>query len=121
MVRSREGVRERVRVGEDGTVKVELLHIDYCPSWEEAGARLRTALDAVGKADVDIRYLLLTTPEEAAKHTFAGSPTILIDGRDPFPSEGVIDTLACRVYATDAGLAGSPTVEQLVEALRESD
>ena len=99
-------------------MKVELLHIDECPNWEETGARLRTALDAVGKSDVEIDYLLLTTPEEAALHPFAGSPTILIDGQDPFPSGGPISALACRVYRTGTGLAGSPTAEQLAQALR---
>lgn len=100
-------------------MKVELLHIVECPNWEETGARLRAALDAVGKSEVEIDYLLLTTPEEAARHPFAGSPTILIDGQDPFPSGGSISSLACRVYQTGTGLAGSPTMEQLTQALRD--
>lgn len=100
-------------------MKVELLHIDECPNWEETGVRLRTALDAVGKSNVEIDYLLLTTPEEAVQHPFAGSPTILIDGQDPFPFGGPISALACRVYQTCTGLAGSPTTEQLMQALRD--
>ena len=100
-------------------MKVELLHIDECPNWAETGARLRTALDAVGKSDVDIDYLLLTTREETARHPFAGSPTILVDGEDPFPSGGPISELACRVYQTGTGLAGSPTTEQLTQAFRD--
>ncbi len=100
-------------------MKVQLLHIDECPNWEETGVRLRTALDSVGRTDDTIDYVLLQTPEEAAKYPFAGSPTVLIDGEDPFPSGGPISVLACRVYQTDNGLAGGPTTAQLIQVLRE--
>ena len=48
---------------------------------------------------------------------FAGSPTILIGGRDPFSRPGTAPALACRFYSTPEGLAVSPTVDQLVRAL----
>ena len=100
-------------------MKVELLHIDECPNWEHTGVQLRAALDAVGKHDVRIDYKLLRTPDDAARYSFAGSPTILIDGEDPFPSGGTITELACRVYHTGTRLAGSPTTEQLIKALKD--
>lgn len=99
-------------------MKVMILHIDECPNWEEAGARVRVALDASGLTDTDIGFTLLTTPEDAEAVAFAGSPTILLDGIDAFPSAGHISALACRVYSTEAGLAGSPTVAQLSEAIQ---
>ncbi|SIN85069.1 hypothetical protein [Agromyces cerinus] len=37
---------------------------------------------------------------------------------DDCPSDGATDSLACRVSPTPVGLAGVPTVEQIVEALR---
>lgn len=100
-------------------MNVQLLHIDECPNWEATGVQLRNALDAVGKPDVDIETILLTTPEEAARYAFAGSPTILIDGEDPFPNGGTTTDLACRVYNTGDRLAGSPTNEQLIQAVHE--
>lgn len=100
-------------------MKVEILHIAECPNWQEAGTRARAALDALGKQNVSIDYLLVNTSEEAVLVPFAGSPTILIDGDDPFPSGGRITELACRIYRTDTGLAGLPTTEQLAAALRE--
>ena len=109
----------RASARDDGCMKVELLHIVECPNWEEAGVRLRAALDAMGQPAVDIDYELLQTPDDAARRPFAGSPTILIDGEDPFPSGGPLTVLACRVYRTETGLAGAPTVEQLTAALRE--
>jgi hypothetical protein len=98
-------------------MKVEILHIDDCPSWQETGRRLRIALDSTGHADTAIVFSLVASPTVAARVPFAGSPTVLIDGTDLFPSDGRTRDLACRVYLTPDGLAGQPTVEQLREAL----
>jgi hypothetical protein len=97
---------------------VEILHIDECPSWESAEARTREALEALGRPDVVVTTRLLRTPEEAAETPFAGSPTIIINGVDIFPSDGRTSDLACRVYATPNGLKGTPTTEQITDALR---
>ena len=99
-------------------MKAEVVHIGECPNWEAAGRRLRTALDTVGAHDVVVDYRLLTSSEDAATVWFAGSPTILIDGADAFPTDGRIWELACRVFYTEQGLSGLPTVEQLVDAVR---
>ncbi|TFB54180.1 thioredoxin family protein [Cryobacterium tagatosivorans] len=98
-------------------MKAEILHIDDCPSWEEAGRRLRVALDSTGHQDTAITYTLIASSATAAQVPFAGSPTILLDGTDLFPSAGRINDLACRVYMTPEGLAGRPTQEQVQEAL----
>lgn len=98
-------------------MKLEVLHIEDCPNWEEAGRRLQVALALTGRGDLPIGYRLLRTPAEAAPTAFAGSPTITVDGLDLFPSDGRTSDLACRVYLTPTGLAGLPTVDQLVKAL----
>lgn len=98
-------------------MKVEILHIDECPSWEEAGRRLRAALDSTGHQDTAVTHTLVGSSAAAAEVLFAGSPTILVDGTDLFPSAGRTSDLACRVYLTPAGLAGRPTQEQLEAAL----
>ena len=47
-----------------------------------------------------------------------GSPTILADGRDLFPSPGQQQSLSCRLYPGDHGQPGpAPTAVQLREAL----
>jgi hypothetical protein len=99
-------------------MNVEILHIDECPSWESAEVRTREALAALGRTDVLVTTRLLRTPEEAAATSFAGSPTITIDGVDVFPTGGRTGDLACRVYATPDGLRGTPTIEQITNALR---
>lgn len=99
-------------------MKAEVVHIAECPNWEEAGCRLRTALDTLGAHDVAVDYRLLTSGEDAATVWFAGSPTILIDGADAFPTDGRISELACRVFYTEQGMSRLPTVKQIVDAVR---
>ncbi|WP_296666472.1 hypothetical protein [Demequina sp.] len=99
-------------------MRVQLLHIDACPGHEPAGRRLRESLDALGLGDVPIDEVLVRSSADAAALPFAGSPTIVVDGEDLFPSPANLLGLACRVYATDAGLADSPTRSQITEALR---
>ena len=85
-----------------------------------AETNLRAALadlSPVEAGDVVVRKHLVDTVEEAERVGFLGSPTILIDGHDPFATPGATPGLSCRVYATDAGMTGSPTVVQLREAL----
>lgn len=98
-------------------MKVEILHIPDCPNTAEAGDRLRTVLDSEGYTDADLAFVLIRSADEAAGLLFAGSPTILVDGGDLFPSADRTQDLACRVYSTPTGLAGMPTVDQLKEAL----
>jgi hypothetical protein len=98
-------------------MRLEVLHIDDCPNWEEAARRLQVALTSTGHGDVEIGYRLLRTPADAAGTAFAGSPTITVDGVDLFPSDGRTNDLACRIYFTPTGMAGLPTVDQLTEAL----
>jgi hypothetical protein len=100
-------------------MKVEVLHIDECPNWVQAGTRMREALDAAGLAAVGVDFVLLHSSAEAAKVPFAGSPTILIDGTDAFPDGARTADLACRVYRTETGFSGLPTTEQIAQALRQ--
>jgi hypothetical protein len=57
------------------------------------------------------------TPEAASRIGFRGSPTVLVDGHDPFVTGDEPTGLACRLYTTPEGLRGSPTREQLRDAL----
>ena len=65
--------------------------------------------------------LAFRTEAEAVSSGFAGSPTILLDGQDLFPSQGNTADLACRVYLTERGFAGAPTVGQLERTLQERE
>lgn len=99
------------------SVDAALLYFEGCPSWRAAGQRLREALDELGRVDTAVTF----QPVDAgtAVTEFPGSPTFIIDGMDLFPIGTQPGGLSCRVYQTAAGLAGVPTVADLVAALRE--
>jgi hypothetical protein len=97
---------------------VTLRYFDGCPNWLMADAHLREALDATGHVDVAVDHEKVETAEAAERLGFSGSPTVLIDGYDPFATPGAPVGLACRIYRTPQGMRGSPTVEQLSDVLR---
>jgi len=99
-------------------MRVTLRYFDGCPNWHTALARLRDVLREQGMADVEPILEQVETAEDAERLQFIGSPTVLINGRDPFAGAGRAFGLTCRVYETPDGLAGSPTLEQLREVLR---
>ena len=95
---------------------VELLYFDDCPNWRVADRHLESL--AVELGGITVKYHTVDTPEEAVLVGFRGSPTILLDGVDPFASAAdPVGGLSCRVYETPNGPAGSPTIEQLREVL----
>ena len=94
--------------------QVELLYFDGCPNWQIADERLRELAPEYG---FTVAYRQVDTPEEAERVGFRGSPTILVDGVDVFATGDEPTGLACRVYATEDGPQGSPTVEQLRSVL----
>lgn len=95
-------------------MRIELLYFDDCPNWKTAAERLGSLAAARG---LEVVHRQVTTPEEAETAQFRGSPTILVDGRDPFATGDDAFGLSCRVYQTPDGPAGSPTTAQLEEAL----
>jgi hypothetical protein len=96
-----------------GPVTVTIRYFEGCPNWHTAHERLRAALRDASMADVEPVLERVETLEDAERLKFAGSPTILIDGEDPFAETGAQFGLTCRVYRTPDGLAGSPTADQL--------
>ncbi|RGC68384.1 hypothetical protein C5N14_14230 [Micromonospora sp. MW-13] len=100
-------------------MNIELFYFAGCPNWHLAKERLREALTVVGRLDLQVGLRPVETDEQARKLGFPGSPTIRINGRDPFPTADDVGSLSCRVYSTPEGLAGSPTLDQLVQALTQ--
>ncbi|WP_282693551.1 hypothetical protein [Streptomyces sp. CC208A] len=98
-------------------MKIELLVVPGCPNTEPAAARLRQALDGLGLNDLAFQTRLITDHVGAEAARFTGSPTILIDGHDPFAEPGRAPALTCRLYRTPDGLAGVPTADQVRQAL----
>ena len=98
-------------------MRIEFFYLDGCPNSASAEQRLQTALRRVGRGDVVVDRIQVEGPEHAERLGFIGSPTIRLDGRDPFTTGTEKVGFACRVYTTPEGLSGSPTVAQLMEVL----
>ena len=94
-------------------LKITIQYFDGCPHWELADARVRHVIEQAGKVDVQLEYQLIDSPEMAEQVGFHGSPTILVDGRDPFATGGEPIGLSCRVFQTEEGPTGAPTLAQL--------
>ena len=98
-------------------MRIELVYFEDCPNWKLAHARVRAALAAVGRPDAAVHLHLVRSPAEAEAAGMHGSPTILVDGRDPFaPSDSAV--WSCRLYPGEKGLEGAPSLADLVAALR---
>jgi hypothetical protein len=94
---------------------ITLQFFDGCPNWQVTERRLST-LVAEG-LDVTIGYQRIESYESAIEHRFRGSPTVLINGVDPFADGDAPVGVACRIYETESGPAGSPTLDQLRAAI----
>jgi hypothetical protein len=101
-------------------VKVQILYFDGCPNWTIAEERLRDALELSGESSA-IERCIIDNQEAAERLEFAGSPSILLNGRDPFRSAPGNFGLTCRVYMTSDGPSGSPALNQLISAIKEAN
>jgi hypothetical protein len=68
-----------------------------------------------------IRSREITDEREAIAARMYGSPTLLINGVDPFAAPGQVPTLSCRLYRDLTGrLASLPPLEALQQALKRA-
>ncbi|WP_149361910.1 thioredoxin family protein [Lolliginicoccus suaedae] len=100
---------------------IEILHVPHCPHVTTAEQRLHEAHDRLGLPRLAIVRTELASEPETRDHPFAGSPTILINGRDVIPGAPRVHQLACRIYRTTAGPDGAPSVDQVIESLRAGE
>lgn len=97
-------------------VQIDILYVPDCPHVESTVVRLLEALDYAGLS-ASIRESVVDTPEDAEALCMRGSPTILVDGRDPFASTDEAGSVSCRLYPAGGSFGGVPSVDQLVAAL----
>lgn len=99
---------------------VDVLTVPDCPNRVLVLERLAEAVIAAGVPDVVVSERVVDDAGEAAVVGMHGSPTVLLNGGDPFAEPGSGPSLSCRLYVTDTGLAGAPTVRELVAALKSA-
>jgi glutaredoxin len=96
---------------------VELLVVPDCPHEKSAALLLRSALDDIGLTAVNVELTVIATEEDAQRRGFVGSPTILLNGIDPFEVPGQLAAVACRLYS---GAGGLPDLRALRKALKRA-
>lgn len=96
---------------------VDILYVPDCPNRQRARQRLDQALTAAGVA-ATVREREISTAEAATGAGMRGSPTVLIDGRDPFADGAAVASLSCRLYRSNGSFDGAPSIHQLIAALR---
>jgi hypothetical protein len=97
-------------------MELTVLAVPGCPNAPLLEARVGQVL--AGRPEVTVRRVELADLDAAARWRMHGSPTLLVDGRDPFAEPGTGPALACRLYRAEQGrLEGAPTVAALRQAL----
>jgi len=100
-------------------MEVSLLYFDGCPNHHSTLTLLETLLDDEGW-DGTIEFVNVDSPEKAEELGFRGSPTVLIDGVDPFLDSEAPVGLSCRIYPTESGYRGVPPEGELRSAIVRS-
>jgi hypothetical protein len=100
-------------------MRIEVLTVPDCPNAPVLEHRLAEVLS--GREDVHVQRRVVTTAAQAGQLGMHGSPTVLVDGRDPFAEPGAATSISCRLYrAADGSVQGAPSVGQLRQALADT-
>ncbi|MFG2690806.1 organomercurial lyase [Streptomyces sp. NPDC048405] len=96
-------------------MRITVLTVPDCPNAPVAQERIAAALD--GRA-AEVQLVEVREEADAAHWGMTGSPTVLIDGVDPFAVAGSAPSVSCRLYRdADGRTDGAPSVELLRQAL----
>jgi hypothetical protein len=82
-------------------MELRVLSVPDCPNPEVLAKRLAAA----GVAREQVAWTVVTSAEQAAELGMHGSPTLLVDGADPFAEPGAPTSFARRHYPRPGGAA----------------
>ncbi|MET9835805.1 alkylmercury lyase family protein [Streptomyces sp. NPDC006385] len=95
-------------------MRITVLTVPDCPNAPMVRERITAALDG-GQAQVEL--IEVREEAEAARWQMTGSPTVLVDGVDPFAMAGAPASVSCRLYRDREGRPdGAPSIEALRKA-----
>jgi Alkylmercury lyase len=90
-----------------------------CPNAPVLECRLAAVLD--GRAGVSVSRQVICDEGEAARWGMHGSPTLLIDGVDPFAAPGQPPSMSCGLYRDEDGhVSGAPSAGQLRQVIEQA-
>ena len=101
-------------------MKLTVLTVPGCPNAAAFEERLAAAL--ADHPDAMVHRRQVADEREATETGMAGSPTLLINGLDPFATPGQVSGLSCRLYRDAAGRPDrAPSVDDFRRALEQAD
>jgi hypothetical protein len=96
-------------------MRITVLTVPDCPNAPVVRERIAAAL--AGR-EAPVELVEVGDQAQAARWGMAGSPTVLVDGIDPFAVAGSAPSVSCRLYrGTDGSVDGAPSVADLRRAL----
>jgi hypothetical protein len=103
--------------GQEGAaMHLTILAVSDCPNARLLEQRLMQALAA--RHDVTVSQHEIVDQDQAVRRGMHGSPTVLVDGIDPFAQPGQHASVSCRLYRSGRGKTdGAPSVRQLRTAI----
>src|SRR6266851_7355474 len=94
-----------------------VLAVPGCPNVKLLEQRLTQVLEH--RRDITVSQHVVGDEDQAVRRGMHGSPTLLVDGIDPFAGPGQPAGVSCRLYRDGGGrVDGAPSVRQLRRAIR---
>ncbi|MEU0352734.1 alkylmercury lyase family protein [Streptomyces sp. NPDC006237] len=95
-------------------MRITVLTVPDCPNAPVVRERITAALDG---REAEVELIEVREEAEAARWGMTGSPTVLLDGVDPFAVAGAPASVSCRLYRDEeARPGGAPSIEALRRA-----
>lgn len=96
-------------------MRITILSVPGCPNVALVRERITAAL---GRRSAEVELVEVREESEAARWGMTGSPTVLLDGVDPFAAADAPASVSCRLYRDTYGRTqGAPSVQALRQAL----
>jgi hypothetical protein len=103
-------------------MELTVVSVPHCPNvplLEERLAQVLTELES--REQISIARRTAADADQAARWQLHGSPTLLIEGADPFADPAAPIGLACRMYRDEHGRTeGAPSIGALREVLGQA-
>jgi hypothetical protein len=92
-------------------VLLTVLSVPRCPHAQVLIDRVRAAL---GARSAELALVVIDNEEGARQWGMTGSPTLLVDGVDPFAVAGLEPSVSCRLYRCAGGVPSVAELEAVI-------